>query len=331
MRIAVDGMGGDEAPEIVVEGCIQAAKEFGHDIILVGNEPRLKGELSRHGSYPENIQIRHASEVIEMAEPPVASIRKKKDSSICVGVDLLKTKEADAFVSAGNTGAVVGASTLFLGLLPGVERPGIAIVFPTPMGASLLIDVGANIDPKPSQLVQYGIMGEVCLKTILNTEEDLSIGLLNIGEEASKGTGFIKETHRLLGESRPRFIGNVEGRDIFKGKCNVIVSDGVAGNIVLKVSEGMLEVIGSLLKRELTKNLMVQIGSLLAKPAFKALKKEVDYAEYGGAPLLGVDGIVIIGHGRSSAKAIKNAIRVAAEFVEHQVNQHIVEAIKKIK
>lgn len=330
MRIAVDGMGGDKAPAIVVEGCIQASEEFDYEIILIGNQPQLEEELSKHNKISKNIKIRHASEVIEMGESPVAGIRKKKDSSICVGVDLLKTKEADAFVSAGNTGAVVGASTLFLGLLPGVERPGIAIIYPTPKGVSLLIDVGANIDPKPIHLVQYGIMGEVCLQTILDTNRDLTIGLLNVGEEETKGTEFIKETHRLLGLTRPHFIGNIEGKDIFTGKCEVVVSDGFVGNIVLKVSEGMIGVVVNILKKELSSNLLVQIGSILTKPAFSALKKEFDYAEYGGAPLLGVDGICIIGHGRSSAKAIKNAIRVAGEFVSHQVNQHIVEAIKKI-
>lgn len=327
MRIVVDAMGGDNAPSVVVEGSLLAAKEYGFEIVLVGSQAAIEDELDKHKSISPNISVRHASEVIEMDEPAALSIKRKRDSSIIVGVDLVKNKQADAFVSAGNTGAVVCASTLGMRLLEGVERPGIAIIFPTLKGISLLIDAGANIDPKPSHLLQYGIMGKAFSHYILK-KSNPSIGLLNVGEEETKGTDFVKESYQLLSESKLNFIGNVEGRDIFHGTADVIVCDGFIGNVVLKVSESLAETLSEFLRRELTKSFMTKLGAFLSGPAFRALKKEIDYSEYGGAPLLGVDGICIISHGRSSAKAIKNAIRQAGEFVNYQVNQHIVDGIK---
>lgn len=328
MRIALDGMGGDRAPEVIVEGAIYAAKELGEDILIVGDEYALKREISKYKPVPANISIKHAPTVVEMHEPATASIRKKRDSSINVGIELAKEGQADAFISAGNTGAVVCSAVFNLGLLPGIERPGIAIVFPTLFGFSLLIDVGANIDPSSEQLLHYAVMGDAYSKYILNKPNPM-IGLLNVGVEETKGTDFVKQTHSLLQESGLNFIGNVEGRDIFTGKTDVIVCDGFVGNVVLKVSESLAEAIRSLLKKELMKSTVAKFGALLSSSAFKALAKETDYSEYGGAPLLGVNGRVFISHGTSSAKAIKNAIRIAVEFTSHHINEHIIEGISR--
>lgn len=328
MKIAVDGMGGDKAPEAIVEGAISAAKEFGEDIIIVGDEYSLNCELAKHQPVPSNITIKHAATVVEMHEPATTSIRRKRDSSISVGIELTKKGEADAFISAGNTGAVVCAAAFNLGLLPGVERPGIAIVFPTLFGFSLIIDVGANIDPSSAHLLHYAIMGDAYSKYIMN-KPNPTVGLLNVGSEETKGTEFFKETHKLLQESGLNFVGNVEGKDIFTGKTDVIVCDGFVGNVVLKVSESLADAVKTLLKTELTKNVITKFGAFLSQSAFKALAKEMDYSEYGAAPLLGLNGRCFISHGRSSAKAIKNAIRVASEFMSHGINEHIVQGIKR--
>lgn len=327
MRIAIDGMGGDNAPAAVVEGAVLAAREFGYDIILVGDNELLHKELFKKRSVPKNISVYHAPEVIGMDEPAAISVRRKKNSSIVIGANLLKEKKADAFVSAGNTGAVVCAVTLKIGLLEGVDRPGIAIIFPTLKDLAVLIDVGANIDSKPEHLLQYAIMGDIIQRYILGKKRP-KIALLNIGEEETKGTDFIRQTHVLLNSSMLDFAGNVEGGNIYTGNCDVIVCDGFMGNVVLKVSESLAQTITIFIKRKLNMNLITKLGALLSLSAFVALKKEIDYSEYGGAPLLGVDGICIIGHGRSSAKAIKNAIREAGQFYTHQINQHIVDAIK---
>jgi glycerol-3-phosphate acyltransferase PlsX len=238
--------------------------------------------------------------------------------------------KGDAFFSAGNTGAVVCAATLSLGLLPEIERPGIAIVTPTIKGISLIIDVGANIDPKPIQLLQYGIMADAYARHILN-KPNPTVGILNIGEEEGKGTEFIKDTRDLLEKSRLNFIGNVEGKDLFRGKCDIIICDGFVGNVALKVSESAVEAMTVFLKRHLLSSPLGKIGLVLLRPSLSRFKKELDYAEYGGAPLLGVNGVVIIGHGRSNVKAIKNAIRVAKEEVECKVNEHIIEALSAKK
>ena len=330
MRIAIDAMGGDNAPRIVIDGAVDAARDNSFEIVLVGDKDAIEKELARHRPYPANIKVHHARETIEMHEPPAISIRKKKDSSINVMVNLAKENQVDAIVSAGNTGAVVCAATLGMRTIEGVERPGIAVVIPTLKGATLLIDVGANIDAKPKHLLQYGIMGHVYSKYILG-KKNPRIGLLNIGEEESKGTEFLKEAYKLLEQSNLNFIGNSEGRDIFTGKCDVTVCDGFIGNVVLKVSESLTETIGELLRRELNKGFLTRVGALLSKPAFRSLKKEIDYSEYGGAPLLGIDGICIIAHGGSTPKAIKNAIRVAGQYVVHHVNKHIMDAINEGK
>ncbi|MDD5566042.1 MAG: phosphate acyltransferase PlsX [Candidatus Omnitrophica bacterium] len=329
MKIVVDAMGGDYAPDVVIEGVQAAVKEYAVDVVLVGDELKIKACLGKHKASSPRIIIHPAQEVIGMSEPAAASVRRKRNSSIVVGINLVKNGQADAFFSAGNTGAAVCAATLSLGLLPGIERPGIGIVMPTMQGASIVIDVGANIDPKPSQLLQYGIMASLYFEHILKRPNP-KVGLLNVGEEETKGTEFMKETHELLSNSHLNFIGNVEGRDLFSGKCDVIVCDGFVGNVALKVSESVAEAIQSFLKRHLLSNLWGKVGLLFLLPSLKKFKKEVDYSEYGGAPLLGIDGVVIIGHGRSNKNAIKNAIRVAKEEVERRFNEKITEAIKPL-
>jgi len=327
MRIVLDAMGSDSAPKVEIEGAIQAVEEFGCELVLVGDEKAITEELAKYNDHSDKIKILHAPERIGMNEPAAISVRRKRHSSIVLGVELLKKNEADAFVSAGNTGAVVCAATLSLRLLPGIERPGIAVVIPTLIGNSMILDVGANIDPKPIHMLQYGIMADAYAKYILH-KPNPKVGLLNVGEEENKGTDFIKEAHTLLSESKLNFIGNVEGRDIYGGNADIVLCDGFVGNVILKVSESVVDTIVKLLKNEIKSSIIATLGAALASNAFKELKKKMDYSEYGGAPLLGVDGRCIISHGSSSPKAIKNAIRVAAEYKEQDVNKHIVEELE---
>lgn len=330
MKIVVDAMGGDYAPDVVVQGAIVAAKEYNTQLILVGDQLRVNALLKKNRYRGNLISVYPSSEVIDMHDSAAASIRKKRDSSIVAGLNLVKDGKADAFFSAGNTGAVVCGATLSLRLLPGIERPGIAIVIPTLKGSSLIIDVGANIDAKPVQLLHYAVMAGAYLKHILN-RPNARIGLLNIGEEVSKGTSLIKDTHELLSNSKLNFIGNVEGKDLFSGKCDIIVCDAFVGNVVLKVIESAGEAMQAFLKKHLKSSSLSKLGAFLSKSSFINFKKEIDYSEYGGAPLLGVNGVVIIGHGRSNANAIKNAIRTAKEEVEGKFNEKILEAINRGK
>jgi len=327
MKIIVDAMGGDHAPDVVIEGAIAAVKEYDVEVVLVGEEPRMRTLLQKFKYNGNGIELHSAQEVIEMSEPAAASVRRKRDSSIVVGLDLVRDGYGDAFFSAGNTGAVVCAATLSLRLLPGIERPGIGLVLPTLKGMSFIIDVGANIDPKPSQLLQYGIMADVYANYILN-KPNPTVGLLNVGEEEAKGTDFVKQTYELFEKSQLNFVGNVEGRDLFSGKCDIIVCDGFVGNVALKVSESLAETLQVFLKRYILKDPLGKLGALLLRRSLLKFKKEIDYSEYGGAPLLGVNSVVIIGHGRSNVKAIKNAIRTAKEEVERKFNEKILEAIK---
>lgn len=328
MKIAVDAMGGDHAPGVVIDGTLAAVKEYGAEVILVGDEAKINPLLKKAKYSGSNITVVHAPETIEMCESAALSVRRKRNSSIVVGINLVKEGQAGAFFSAGNTGAVVCAATLGLRLIPGVERPGIAIVTPTLKGISLIIDVGANIDSKPTQLLQYAVMADVYSRTILN-KTNPSIGLLNIGEEEAKGTEFMREAHELLQKSNLNFIGNVEGKDFLSGKADIIVCDGFVGNVALKVLESAAQTMQVFLKRHLLSNTLGKIGLLFLLPSLKRFKKELDYSEYGGAPLLGVNGVTIIGHGRSNVKAIKNAIRVAKEEVDRNFNEKITEAISK--
>lgn len=328
-KIGIDISGGDSAPEEIIKGALLAKKELAEDIVLIGAEKEIKEQLALHKAIPGDFTIIDAPEKIEMAEPPVSSVRRKKNSSIVIGVNLLKEKKIDAFVSCGNTGAVVCASTLRLGLIEGVERPGIALMLPTKKGVSLMIDIGANIDCKPLHLLQYGVMASVYYDLVLN-KSNPSIGLLNIGEEASKGLGILKQVHKLLSLSPLNFTGNMEAREIFSGQCDCIVCDGFVGNIALKVAEGSVETVGRLLIKAMKKGILGRISLLLAKKNLREFKSSIDYAEHGGAPLLGVDGIVIIGHGRSNSLAVKNAIKVAIRELSQDLTTTINRRINEI-
>lgn len=331
MRVAVDAMGGDYGPLEVVLGCIEAAKEYKCQITLVGNEQEILTALSRCGEWRElGITVQHASEVIGMHEHPAVAIRKKKDSSVVVATRLVKEGLCDAVVSPGSTGAAVAAALFGLGRIKGIERPTIATPIPNLSGITVVLDSGANVDSKPKHLVQSAIMGSIYAEYVLGMNNP-RVGLLNIGEEDTKGNEQALSTYPLLKQlSTINFIGNAEGRDIPKGTVDVVVCDGFVGNVVLKFGEGLASAIMSLIK-DTVKNsgLLTKIASMMVMPALKGLKKKLDYAEYGGAPLLGVDGGFIICHGSSKAKAIKNAVRVAKEFTEQHVVEHIREQIAK--
>ncbi len=318
IKIAVDGMGSDNSPRSEVEGAVQASQEYGVHVILVGKEPVL-APLLKSQSRGATVEVRHASEVVEMDEQPTAALRKKKDSSMRVAADLVRQGAASGLVSAGNTGAVMAISKMVMGAVPGVDRPALAAVLPTLKGHAVLLDVGANVACKPHHLVQFAIMGHLFSKKIVGVSSP-RVGLMSVGEEESKGNDLTKEVYKTLKDIRINFIGNVEGRDIYNGRADVIVCDGFTGNVALKTSEGLIEAVLQLLKDELSSNLQAKLGALLSQQSFKRLKKRLDYSEYGGAPLIGLRGLSVICHGRSSANAIKNAIRVAKEFAENQLN-----------
>jgi len=331
MRIVLDAMGGDFAPRVPVLGAVQAAKEFGVEVVLTGKEELLRRELSRY-SYPkELIDVVPAEEVIEMDEQPARAL-KKKGSSIHVGLNLVKEGSADAFVSAGNTGAVMAISLFTVGRVKGVERPAITAILPNLSGYTFLLDVGANVDCKPHHLLQFAVMGSAYARYVLE-EENPRVGLLNIGEEEGKGNELTKEAYRLLKAAKEKglnFAGNAEGRDVYSGKFDVIVCDGFVGNVCLKLSESLAKILAKILKEEIDKHLISKLGALFLKPAIKGFKRRIDYAEIGGAPLLGVNAPVIISHGSSNAKAIKNAIKTATQFVKSSLNSRIEEEITKI-
>ncbi|MBI3080688.1 MAG: phosphate acyltransferase PlsX [candidate division NC10 bacterium] len=320
-------MGGDAGPAVNVEGAVAAARELGLGVILVGVQEEIRRHLDRHDLRGLPIKVRHASEVVEMEESPSTALRKKKDSSIRVAVDLVRSGDADAVVSAGNTGAVMAITLVVLGPLAGVERPAIAAALPTLAGHAILLDVGANVDCKPRHLVQFAIMGNVYARQVLGKARP-RVGLLSIGEEETKGNELTKEAFRAL-EEEPgiEFIGNVEGVDVFRGHADVVVCDGFTGNVALKIGESVAETIMALIREEVTADLRSRAGALLLKPAFRRLQRRLDYSEIGGAPLLGVNGITIISHGRSSAKAIRNALRVAADCVKSRVLDNIRDGI----
>ncbi|HUF63360.1 MAG TPA: phosphate acyltransferase PlsX [Verrucomicrobiales bacterium] len=331
MRIAVDAMGGDNAPGCVIEGVRLALDSVGglERIYLAGDEPRLRAAVQDAGLTADRVEIVHAPEVVEMGEPPASAVRRKKRSSIAVSVDLVKQGICQAVVSAGNTGAAVAATTIKLRLLPGIDRPGIASPIPNDHGMCSLIDAGANPDPKPHHLLAYGVMGAVYARHVLGVANP-RIGLMSLGEEDSKGTDFTKEVFRLLRTSGLNFVGNVEGHDLFESPLDVVLCDGFIGNVVLKSCEATAHAMFKWLKQELTKTPVRHFGAFLARNAFAGVKERVNYENYGGSPLLGVNGICIIGHGSSSAKAIQNAVRVAAEAIAHEVNPHIVEELQRL-
>jgi glycerol-3-phosphate acyltransferase PlsX len=328
MRVALDAMGGDHAPQNCVAGAVLALREYPHleKLFLVGDEARVRAELDRHGCADGRIHIVHSTQVVEMHESPVDSVRRKKDSSIARAVDLVKNREADAVVSAGHTGAAVASTTIKLRMLEGVDRPGIAALLPTETNLCVLIDAGANTDARPDHMLQYAIMGAVFSRYVLGYENP-AIGLMSIGGEDAKGSEFTKDIFKLLRSSGLNFRGNIEGHDLFQNPVEVVLCDGFTGNVVLKSCEATAEAVFHWLKNELKRTPMRLAGALMAKGAFQTIKKKTNYEEYGGSPLLGVDGVCIIAHGSSSALAIKNAIRVAMESIKTKINPHIVEEI----
>jgi glycerol-3-phosphate acyltransferase PlsX len=329
MRIALDAMGGDYAPAVNIEGAIETVSNSEDlDIILVGDEPTLTRELDSKHYPPNRISVKHASQIVKMNESTTAAIRKKRDSSIRRGVELVKNGEADAFVSAGHSGVVMATALMVLGTSSVVDRPAIAAIMPTLKAPFVLIDAGANLHCKPQNLLQFALMGSIYCEAILGRTEP-RVALISTGEEDSKGNELIKEAFKLLKEGDINFIGNVDGKDIFTGDADVIVCDGFTGNVVLKTSEGLADALIRMLKREVANLTAGRIGYLLLKPALRNFKKKTDYDEYGGAPLLGINGTCIISHGRSTAKAIRNAIKVASDFADKKVYEIISSAIEK--
>ena len=328
--IALDAMGSDHAPRTEVEGAILAARELDVRVLLVGNETALQQELSRHKHSGLPIEIVHAAEVITMHDSPSQAFRRKKESSLHVAARLVRDGKAEAMVSAGNTGAVMTVARFVLGLLPAVDRPALAVAFPNMKEkVSVILDVGANVDSKPEQLEQFAVMGEIYYRAIWGARRP-RVALLSIGEEEAKGNELTREAAILLKQLPLNFTGNVEGRDVFRGNVDVIVCDGFIGNIALKISEGAVEHIRAMLKKAIKSSLASQLGYALSKRAFDDFRKRTDYSEYGGAPLLGVRGVTIIGHGRSNPNAIKNAIRVAAELCRSRVNEKIEQELSAI-
>src|SRR5262249_23681166 len=321
--IALDAMGSDKAPKPEIEGALQAARHHGVRVLLVGQESRLKADLARYpGSRHLPIEVVHADEVITM-EDKVEAIRSKRNSSIRIGLRLVRDGRADGFVTAGNTGAAMATAKMVLGALPGVDRPALAAAFPTVLNtAAVLLDVGANVDCEPINLEQFAVMGDIYCRAIFGMKRP-RVGLLSIGEEETKGNELTRQAFQLLKELPLHFVGNVEGRDIYNGQVDVIVADGFVGNVALKTSEGVARLVRAVLKETLKATITRQVGALLSRNAFSDFKKRLDHTEYGGAPLLGVKGVCIITHGSSNTNAIKNAIRVAAEFAEGKVNETI--------
>jgi phosphate acyltransferase len=322
--IALDAMGSDRAPKPEIEGAIQAARRFGIPVTLVGPEETLRAELSRHsGADSLPISVTHASEVITMDDKVVQAVRAKRDSSMRVGLRLVREGKASAFISAGNTGAAMATAKMVLGALPGVDRPALVAVIPTAVETvCTLLDVGANVDCKAHNLEQFAVMGDIYFRSMFGVEKP-RVGLLSIGEEESKGNELTREAFGLLKQLPINFIGNVEGRDLYSGDVDVIVADGFVGNVALKTSEGVADLVRHVLKETLAATITSQVGALLSRSAFADFKKRLDHTEYGGAPLLGVKGACFVTHGSSNANAIKNAIRVAAEFVDRRINENI--------
>ncbi len=343
--IALDAMGSDRAPKPEIEGAIHAARNYDVHVLLVGPEPTVKAELERHPAASRlPIEIVHASEVITMEDKAVQAVRSKRDSSMRVGLRLVREGRAAGFVTAGNTGAAMASAKMVLGALHGVDRPALAAVFPTAPGtAAILLDVGANVDCKPHNLEQFAVMGEIYFRSMFGGMFENKafgrsmfgrrprVGLLSIGEEETKGNELTRESFQLLKRLPLNFVGNVEGRDLFSGHVDVIVADGFVGNVALKVSEGVANLVRTVLKESLKATISRQVGYMLSRSAFSDFKKRIDHTEYGGAPLLGVKGVCIITHGSSNANAIKNAVRVAAEFSQRHINESIEQGLAALR
>ena len=330
VTIAVDAMGGDHAPEAEVEGAVRAAKAYQVQIVLVGREELVQKELARYeDSMGLPIKVVHASEVVTMEDSAAKAMRNKRDSSIRVASRLVRDGVVQGLVSAGNTGAVMATAKTVQGMVHGVDRPALSTVFPTVKGTPVvMMDVGANVDCSPQMLAQFAVMGDIYSRVIFENKNP-RVGLLSIGEEEHKGNDLTHAAWPLLSSLPINFIGNVEGGDLYSGKADVIVCDGFIGNVALKVSEGVIEIIVKMLKESLQGSIPAQMGYLLAHKALKGFKRRLDYSEYGGAPLLGVKGVCIICHGRSNANAIKNAIHIAAQFAEKRINQRIEGELKR--
>ncbi|HXE75852.1 MAG TPA: phosphate acyltransferase PlsX [Candidatus Xenobia bacterium] len=323
--IAVDALGGDHAPAVPVEGALLAAREYGLSLLLIGPPKQIEAELEKHDASGLKIELVPAGDVIGMDESPVKALRRKPEATVRVAAHLVREGRAQGFVSAGNTGAAMAAAKMEWGAIPGVDRPALATIFPTQRGIpSVLLDVGANIGCKPQHLVQFAVMGEVYYRVMFGVQRP-RVGLLSIGEEATKGNEVIREAHRRLRESPLsfEFVGNVEGHDVFSGDVHVAVCDGLVGNVALKISEGVAEAIVSMLKEALSSTITAKVGAVLSRQAFEEFRRRVDWSEYGGAPLLGVKGVAIVCHGRSPVNAIKNALGVAHSFAEKRVNEKI--------
>ena len=342
--IALDAMGSDRAPKPEIEGAIQAARNYGVRVLLVGPEATVKAELDRHPTALHlPLEIIHASEFITMEDKAVQAVRAKRDSSMRVGLRLVREGRAAGFVTAGNTGAAMATAKMVLGALPGVDRPALAAVFPTAPGtAAILLDVGANVDCKPHNLEQFAVMGEVYFRAMFGnafgntygrrpSRPGPRVGLLSIGEEETKGNQLTRESFQLLKQLPLNFVGNVEGRDLYNGHVDVIVADGFVGNVALKISEGVANLVRHALKESLRATITRQVGYLLSRSAFIDFKKRLDHTEYGGAPLLGLKGVCIITHGSSNANAMKNAVRVAAEFSERRINESIERGLRALR
>jgi glycerol-3-phosphate acyltransferase PlsX len=327
-RIALDAMGGDHAPDAIVEGALQAISEYPNIIVtLVGREEVLREKLGGH--VPSRIEIADAREVVDMTDTALAPLRRKRNSSIRVCANLVAEGKADTMVSAGHTGAAMTSAYKVIGMIEGVSRPALAAILPNANGHTVLLDVGANVDSKPAYLREFAVMGHFYAQMIFGIAEP-RVGLLSIGEEEGKGNELVKDTFRVLKETGLNFIGNAEGRDVFNGNADVVVCDGFIGNVVLKASEALGEMVSKMLRTEVTRTAPRKVGALMLKGAFDDIKKRMDYSEYGGAPLLGVNGGCIISHGRSSAKAIKNAIRVGRDFAMNRIDVKIREKISDL-
>ncbi len=326
MKIAVDAMGGDYGPAVVVEGAVAAVREFGASVVLVGDKPAIEREVLRLKAQSLGVEICHASQVVGMGESASHALRRKRDSSLRVSAELVRDGKAAAFISAGNTGAAMAISMFVIGVLAGVDRPAIAAVLPNLRKFTILLDAGANVDPKPWHLLQFAVMGHVYARDILGLDNP-RVGLLSVGEEEGKGTELTRDAYEQLKASSLNFVGNVEGRDIYNGRCDVVVTDGFTGNVALKISESLAEMLGDMIKEELLRDTRSKLGAALAMPAFNRFRRRIDYTEMGGAPLLGIDGAAIICHGASPVKAIKNAVRVAREWAQAGLNEHIKAAL----
>ncbi len=330
MKIALDAMGGDFGPPNLVAGAALALRDYSHisKLFLVGDTVQIEAELRKLGCNDSRIEIVHSTQVVDMSDRAWSAVRRKKDSSVSRAVDLVKRGQANAIVSAGHTGAAVAASMIKLRTLPGIYRPGIAAVLPTETNVFVLMDAGANIDARPEHLLQYAFMGSVYSSHVLGYKNP-TVGLISLGEEDVKGNEMTKEVFKLLKKSSLNFVGNIEGRHLFEDPVEVVVCDGFVGNVILKTCESISVAIFQWLKHELSRTPMRRLGAFLARESFRTIKDKTNYEEYGGSPLLGVNGICIIAHGSSTPLAIKNALRVAAESIEQQVNPHIIEEVQR--